>query len=554
MATMNPGGIPRGPQEVGKINISERWTNLESLITEIRMQCEQGSVQPIVEIPPAETLPNNGQLSFQITPDDPFGIYDIENANMILRTRRRIRFECQSSKDGKLWAPVDVPENTTFFMGEKHAGNIIKNLSIVAASTEIYKSDDFVFETNLIRAQYTDEATSRNPNTISFATTVNDISANVCGTYRALGKLKTSSGGKNFEVEYDMVIPMSTFTILATMRWMVNFFGLWTMRINPTAENMVFKVVSKENDEGLPRGIDNELFHPGNGEWFFLNEEEISTSVKEIFRVRFFVDPTPIVLTAFIRTLAARLRVDKYKALVEDFIQNPLRIPYNTIVAYPGVGLQPAPGSTREVNVVIKQSANNVDSIFMTFHRFDSRDGSICVQPFIKNIRITTNGRTFPSNIQINTFNDYTQRSMFHDSFNIQNNFAVSLNSDFDHSITPYFSVPVIKPDGSDWIDRTYLRTGDLTNCMVAIPHALDGSHNEGLFSSGGTFSWLIQGTAEAKVFSYSLDDPVEIDNRFQPRRIYVTCVCDTTLVLFSNTRNAPGQVMNAPSNKFYNE
>jgi len=561
MATVNPQGIPRGPQEMGKINISERWTNLESLITEIRMQCEQGSVQPIVDIQPAETIPNNGQISFQLTPDDPFGIYDMENANMILRTERRIRVECQGSTDGATWTNKAVPAGTKIFMGEKHAANIIKNLTITAASTDIYTSDDFVFETNLIRAQYTDEATKRNPNTVTFSDSVNATSANVCGTYRDLSGLGTATGGRDLVVEYDMVIPMATFNILATMRWMVNFFGLWTMRINPTAENMVFKVVSERRPttpagqfSGLPYHIDSEIFHPGDGTWFYLKDNVIVAPVTEIFRIRFFAESTQRIMSARIRTLAARLRNDKYMALVQDFFSKPLKIPYNTIVAHPGVGLEPTPGTKRPINVVIKQTANNIDSIFMTFHRKDSRNGSICVQPFIKKIRITTNGRTFPSNIDIDTYNNHTQRSMLHDAFNIQNNFAVSLNKDFDHSITPYFTVPYINTLGTLWTDRTYLRTGDITNCIVAIPHALDGSHNEGLFSSGGNFSWLIEGEADPNMYLYSNTDEVTAVNQFQPRRIVVTCVCDTTLELFSNVSNTPGQVRNAPVNRFYNE
>ena len=89
---------------------------------------------------------------------------------------------------------------------------------------------------------------------------------------------------------------------------------------------------------------------------------------------------------------------------------------------------------------------------------------------------------------------------------------------------------------------------------MVAIPHALDGSHNEGLFSSGGNFSWLIQGVVKGKINSYSNTNQIEVDNPFQPIRVVVTCVCDTTLELFSGVSNTPGQVRNAPVNRFYNE
>jgi hypothetical protein len=228
--------------------------------------------------------------------------------------------------------------------------------------------------------------------------------------------------------------------------------------------------------------------------------------------------------------------------LVQDFHERPLKIPFNRIVATPGFM---TPTGANAFAVTVKQTANNVDSIYLSFHGHDSRDNSICVQPFIKDVTLTYDGITLPSNIRMRTYNDITQRSMFLDSFNMQNNFAVTMSKDFDHSITPYFHVPVgaVGASGITFTNRTYLRTGDLTNFLIAYPNALDGTHNEGLFNKGGNFSWQVRGHQNANIFLYSNAAEVAMPNPFPIRKVYVTCVCDATLQLFASTNNIPKQV-----------
>ena len=77
---------------------------------------------------------------------------------------------------------------------------------------------------------------------------------------------------------------------------------------------------------------------------------------------------------------------------------------------------------------------------------------------------------------------------------------------------------------------------------------------NGDAYSMLGAIEDQINTWLEGKINTYSDDAVVSMDNPFQPKRVVVTCVCDTTLELFSNVSNTPGQVRNAPVNRFYNE
>jgi hypothetical protein len=65
--------------------------------------------------------------------------------------------------------------------------------------------------------------------------------SNVCGTYIDVNGL---ANGAIIQVEYEIIIPMTTFKLLARLRCLPTFFGTWKIELVPTLENMVSKIIS----------------------------------------------------------------------------------------------------------------------------------------------------------------------------------------------------------------------------------------------------------------------------------------------------------------------
>jgi hypothetical protein len=49
--------------------------------------------------------------------------------------------------------------------------------------------------------------------------------------------------GSTIRLAYEVIIPMTTFNIFARIRHLPCFFGVWTLEIVPSLDNMVCKVI-----------------------------------------------------------------------------------------------------------------------------------------------------------------------------------------------------------------------------------------------------------------------------------------------------------------------
>jgi len=553
MASVNIENIARSAAETGSINILDHYDLIEQSMSKI--QAIPGSYTPVVRIQPNENLPNiGGDLTFQISPQTTLDVYDMQNSYIKLITKRRIQFEYQTRESlGSSWQNANVPKrektfepgipNYEFFFGEKHSAGLIKVLNITAGDKTVYNNQDFVYETNILRALYTDEAILRQNSLTTYAYNVDNEKNSVVGAIFDLHAAVTDMGPITLEFTYESIIPAVTFNLLARLRWLPSFFSLWQLRITPTIENMVCKIVTRS--DRIPEDYHEEVFFP-RGQWMELFD-------KKLERVRFTTVENLTINSAEFYASSYKLMEDRYAGLVSLYSANPLKIPFNSVNSAAGKGINNL--STRpdgfildnHIRSTIPQIANRIDSVFISFHQYDGADGSLCVQPFAHNVRVTVNDTLYPI-YPINTYNDPIVRNMFLDAINIQNNTVVTLNRDFDHSLTPYKYLRTTEHPEHCVENRT-LRRGDITNFLLAIPLASDGSHNEGLYSKGGNLSWLIEGTTEDKYSSYI--DPrippsqprTPIDNPFKPRRIVITAVQCETLLLFSRPTSTMGQV-----------
>jgi hypothetical protein len=297
---------------------------------------------------------------------------------------------------------------------------------------------------------------------------------------------------------------------------------------------MVWKVHSCPSSGNFPL-IEDEQFHPCDSDYVRILNATNRIRVTSIGGT--WID------VAEYHPGSYTLLPNVYQAMIEAWCDpgNPLRIPYQTVIWGRGNGV----GDGRfDLDSTIPLGATYINATVATFHKKETKDSCICVNPFVTDIKISNDmGMLTPAGgIFMNTYNDNIQRSLVLDAVNYNNNPIVSINRDYDHSITPYRTVHSWDTASNAFKAYKYLRYGDLTNFLLAIPYASDGTHREGIFASGKQISWVMRGRVDAKIRDYQSN---EIDNPFRPRRIILYAFQDDYLLLTASMIPMAGQVMN---------
>jgi hypothetical protein len=143
-----------------------------------------------------------------------------------------------------------VAYDLTTFVGDKHATNFIKQFRIGCNDNFITENLDFVYGTNILGAIISDSIKSSKPKTytpISSILPTGNINLVIenkeraaCGQYinfRSIGNNTT------VRLKYFITIPMTKFNLFDKLRYLLTFFGNWTLEIIPMLDNMIMKII-----------------------------------------------------------------------------------------------------------------------------------------------------------------------------------------------------------------------------------------------------------------------------------------------------------------------
>jgi hypothetical protein len=96
----------------------------------------------------------------------------------------------------------------TIFLGKKHAANFISQALICCTDTLIVDNLDFVYETNILGAPFSEEIKRKNLMTFTYISVVVNKEMNICGIYMDLNGIAARS---SLSVKYEVILPIPTF-------------------------------------------------------------------------------------------------------------------------------------------------------------------------------------------------------------------------------------------------------------------------------------------------------------------------------------------------------
>ncbi|GMO24415.1 MAG: hypothetical protein Ta2E_13220 [Mycoplasmoidaceae bacterium] len=169
--------------------------------------------------------------------------------------------------------------------------------------------------------------------------------------------------------------------------------------------------------------------------------------------------------------------------------------------------------------------------MFITFHP-KNKSKTICVQPYVEKFRLPAENAgniTYPSGgISMRTWNDELQYNMLLDTLNLNNNSLVGLPLEFYTSWFHASSYNAVAAAGfitrNGGISNSYI-----SNFLLGIPFAADGSHMESLSRAGSNVTWIIEGITNVNPFA---SNGATIRNMLALVMIVISVVCDWYLIV----------------------
>jgi hypothetical protein len=212
---------------------------------------------------------------------------------------------------------------------------------------------------------------------------------------------------------------MSTFNLLARLRYLPTFFGTWKIELVPTLENMVSKVI-KYN--AILQTADVQAGEELAFQFYNVNTKNYYSRTNNGNPVDHWIQFAPehyVIEEAYFYTSKFRLLPDRYAFLISQY-QQPLETPFVKITYSKATntswgnsinagGTVVLPNEV-DMNSTTKQACTKIDSVFITFHPHEQYK-AICMQPYIKDFKLTTEesgNQTYPGGgrTTMRTWND----------------------------------------------------------------------------------------------------------------------------------------------------
>jgi hypothetical protein len=498
-----------------------------------------GSYNPDARFIPLEGTPNESNFNFRLSPSNVHSVHDMHNARIVARVTRHITV---NRREGTVTTNFPDVDGHTFFVGDAHSANFIKSYRIVVSDHTVSESQDFVYETNILRATYTDQVKGRQRNVLT-PTNGNWNAGDRCG--RVID-LRGIPSGTTLAIDYEINIPMCAFNILSRMRYLPSFFGDWQIHVIPTLDNMIYMW---ENINGTDSPLVEDYNKHSNQEWFSYGGAPTPPALQQ--QVQFVVQGQGYVITnLFFHTAQWNFMDSIYMGLLSDYAQMPFRFAFNQ------AHWTSSPFIWDQSNMApVQQSITNVDSIFITFH-MSPFDKAAPKQPFMRGVKINCEGvgsnQVYPSSgSTLNTFDNDIQHSWFLDAFNIGGNIFASPPEEFHTSMLPFKRMHGFAPDPTPGrynmtTRNVSLKRSSISDFILAIPLAPDGTVNEGVRSETRRINWLFsKAGTESKIpaFYNAANLTEEIDNPYQRiSQITFTSVCDWVCTIIATPIKEVGQ------------
>jgi hypothetical protein len=326
------------------------------------------------------------------------------------------------------------------------------------------------------------------------------------------------------------------------MRYLPSFFGNWDLAVVPTLNNMIFEWV---NTVSLSNLLTENYNKHANQEWWSYGATPVAPETRQQ-QVQFVVQDYEMT-SIFFHATQWNFFDSIYRGLLADYNARPFRfsfnraIPTKTPYAWSDGSMTPA-----------RQTANRIDSVFITFHT-SQHDKASPKQPFMEGLALICEGagsqQKYPSSgTQLDTFDNNLQFRWFLDAFNTQNNIFATPSLEFNTSMLPFtkkYGVTVANGFGKSVLNNHSMRRGSISDFILAIPLAPDGTLNEGLSRISGDISWLLQRSDHLSTvpsFDGSSATPTIPNPNYNVVSVTFTSVCDWMCEIMATPSPVPGQ------------
>ncbi len=379
-----------------------------------------------------------------------------------------------------------------YYIGFKSAFDIIDQFRIYSNSDLIQTQNYNNIESFVQYMSISDEA-KKNSELYATFEKVQNKQTDVPGVYIAIPSI---AANQTINVPITLRIPLSSFLLLANIKWFPGFFGKLRIEIYPSYKNLVVCPIYECAEDVSVTGLDTKVANlattingPNICGFHQINEvcaKSTGTSAASAACSALTIDQTFTCSTSecskcHIRLAQYMVKMDVYQELQSKYLQVPMLFPTQQIISMDFSG-KIATGSGSTFTCAQTSSLNHCNSMFIVFPK-TQHSRTVFENPEIS-YQINIDGKFFPRE-SYNTHNDKRNVNLFLDATNFNGDSLFSIPDDVYHSIEPYHNLYTYAGAGDGVSSRYYKALVDRSNFAIAIPFTNDDTFQGGINTSG---------------------------------------------------------------------
>ncbi len=430
------------------------------------------------------TFQEGGQTNIDIVCDR-FKIVSLENSYIHLTQNFTI-----TAPDQQTSAKVN---SRYYYIGFKSAFDVIDQFRIYSNSDLIQTQNYNNIESFVQYMAISDEA-KKNSELYATFEKVQAKQTDVPGVYINIAQVAEA---KSITVPITTRIPLSSFLLLANLKWFPGFFGKMRIEIYPSYKNLVVCPIYESAEDVAVTGLDTkvaDLVTTANGPNICgfhqinevcaktVNATNAATAACTTLTIdQTFACSTSECTKCHIRLAQYMVKMDVYQELQSKYLQVPMLFPTQQIISMDFSGkLTTGSGST--FTCAQTSSLNHCNSMFIVFPK-TQHSRTVFENPEIT-YQVNIDGKFFPREAYA-THNDKRNVNLFLDATNFNGDSLFSIPDDVYHSIEPYHNLYTYAAGGALTTSRYYKALADRSNFAIAIPFTNDDTFQGGINTSG---------------------------------------------------------------------
>ncbi len=394
---------------------------------------------------------------------------------------------------------ITAPEQATskvnsryYYIGFKSAFDIIDQFRIYSNNDLIQTQNYNNIESFVQYMTVSDEA-KKNSELYATFEKVQAKQTDVPGVYINIAAL---TAGTSITVPITLRIPLSSFLLLANLKWFPGFFGKLAIEIYPSYKNLVVCPIYESAEDTPVTGLDTKVadlvttvdgpnicgFHQINEVCAkTVNSTSAATAPCTTLTIdQTFACSTSTCTKCHIRLAQYMVKMDVYTELQSKYLQVPMLFPTQQIISTDFSGTLSSGSST--FTCAHTSSVSHCNSMFIVFPKtHNSR--TVFENPEIS-YQVNIDGKFFPREAY-STHNDKRNVNLFLDATNFNGDSLFSIPDDVYHSIEPYHNLYTYDVNGAVTTSRYYKALVDRSNFAIAIPFTNDDTFQGGIHTSG---------------------------------------------------------------------